>query len=64
MRDCHELCERWSSQYGVILRLPVEYLELEGLSCKVVSAAKDNFELDYSEGGGRFSWDYSMYHGA
>src|SRR4051812_28045301 len=31
----HELRERWPPQYGVVLRLPVEYLELEGLSCEV-----------------------------
>ena len=48
----------------MVLRLSVEYLELEGLSCEVASAAKDNLELDYSKGGSRFFWDYPMYYGA
>ena len=42
----HELCECWTSQYGVILRLPIEYFELEGVSCEIAYAAKDDFELD------------------
>ena len=60
VRDRHELRERWSSQYGVVLRLPVEYFKLKDIPCKVASVAKDKFELDDSKGGGRFSWYYSV----
>ena len=62
VRDRHELCERWSPQYDMVLRLLVEYLKLEGLFCEVASAAEDNFELDLSKGGGCFPWYYSMQH--
>src|ERR1041385_1986049 len=42
LRYGHELCERWSPEYGVILRLPVEHFEHERLLCEVAVAAKDH----------------------
>ena len=62
--NLHELRECWTSQYGVVLRLLVEHLELEDLSCKVALVAEDDVELDCSEGGGCFAWDYTIYIGA
>ena len=60
MWNRHELCECWSPQYGMILRLPVEYFELEDKLCEVVSVAEDDFHLDDSEGCGGFSWYYPV----
>ena len=42
MRYRHELCIRWSSQHSMILRLPVDYLELKTFSPKVKRLAEDN----------------------
>ena len=64
MWDRHELCERWSSQYGVVLRLLVEHFELEDFSCEVALAAEDDVELDCFEGGGCFAWNYTVDCGA
>ena len=63
VRNRHELCERRSPQYGVVLR-PVEYFELENLFCEVALAAEDDVELDCSKRGGCFAWNYTIYCGA
>ena len=44
----------------MILRLLVEYFELEDMLCKVAPVAEDDFQLDDSEGCGDFSWYYPM----
>ena len=49
MRYCHEFRVGWSSQYGVVLRLPVDYLELEAFVPEVAWFAEDNAQRDLSE---------------
>ena len=63
-RNRHKLCERWSPQYSVVLRLLVEHFKLENLLCKVVFAAEDDVELDCPKRGGYFAWNYTMYRSA
>ena len=60
MWNRHELRECWPSQYGVVLRLIVEYFELEDMLCEVASVAEYDFQLDDSEGCGGFSWYYPV----
>ena len=47
--DGHELGESWSTKYGVVLRLPIDHIEFEGLSFEIVSAPEDDVEVDPSQ---------------
>src|ERR1041385_3156373 len=60
----HELCECRSPEYGVILRLPVEYFELECLLCEVEFPVEDHIKLYCSDGGCCFARDYAVYCGS
>ena len=48
MWDGHELGECWSTEYGVVLRLPVYHFKLEDLPSEIASAPEDDVEADPS----------------
>ena len=60
MWDGHELGERWSIEYDVVLRVSIDYFKLEDLPSKIFPVPEDDIETDSPEGVNCFTWYDTM----
>jgi len=60
VRYRHESGEGWAPEYRVVLRLPVDYLEVDRLPLEVFGCAEDDIECDRSHGRDCLPWYYAM----